>query len=265
MLWQVLLRRAPAAALARRPFQRRLSVTNCSAGRGGGPAQFERLVAALPGYIEEHGHGWVTPAYVRATNSYTMGRDAERARKLARKDKLGGADEDALVDEGLAWELNEPRWDRVRRALATFGELHSKIEWLLVSQSFVVPSEAPWHKICWGMQLGETVRNIRAREDFVKDRSERREWLDGIGFVWDEHEHRWREQVQPALLAYREVHGDTRVPVSFVVPSEAPWPEACWGMKLGKTVSDIRGKETLVKGRPERLDWLDSIGFVWRA
>jgi hypothetical protein len=46
-----------------------------------------------------------------------MGRDAERARKLARMEKLGDADEDALVDEGLAWGLNEHRWDRVCRAL----------------------------------------------------------------------------------------------------------------------------------------------------
>jgi hypothetical protein len=83
------------------------------------------------------------------------------------------------------------------------------------------------------MKLGHTVVNIRAYEVFVKDEPERREWLDSIGFVWDEHEHRWKEQVQPALLAYREVHGNLRVPVSFAVPSEAPWPEACWEMKPG--------------------------------
>jgi hypothetical protein len=57
MLRQVLLRRAPAVALARRPFQRRLSVANHSGAGKGGPAQFERLVAALPGYVEECGHG----------------------------------------------------------------------------------------------------------------------------------------------------------------------------------------------------------------
>jgi hypothetical protein len=75
--------------------------------------------------------------------------------------------------------------------LTTFGELHWKAEWLPVPKSFVVPSEAPWHKRCWGMTRGHTVVNIRAYEVFVKDEPERREWLDSIGFVWDEHEHRW--------------------------------------------------------------------------
>jgi hypothetical protein len=151
----------------------------------------------------------------------------------------------------------------VVRALTTFGELHSKAEWLPVPQSFVVPSVAPWHKMCWAMKLGETVSNIRAQEHFVKDRPERREWLDSICFVWDEHEHRWTEQVQPALLAYREVHGNLRVPESFAVPSVAPWPEVCWRMKLGQTVQVIRAEECFVKDRPERREWLDSIGFVW--
>jgi hypothetical protein len=71
------------------------------------------------------------------------------------------------------------------------------------------------------------------------------------------------KEVQPALLAYREVFGDLRVAQSFVVPSEAPWPEACREMRLGETVDTIRAREVFVKDRPERRAWLDSIGFVW--
>ena len=76
----------------------------------------------------------------------------------------------------------------------------------------VVPSEVPWHKMCWGMRLGRTVSHIRSSEGFVKDEPERRAWLDSIGFVWDELEHRWTEEVQPALLAYRLVHLAKRGP-----------------------------------------------------
>jgi hypothetical protein len=32
---------------------------------------------------------------------------------------------------------------------------------------------------------------------------------------------------------YKEVHDDLQVPKAFVVPTEAPWPEEAWGMKLG--------------------------------
>ena len=78
--------------------------------------------------------------------------------------------------------------------------------------------------------------------------------LNEIGFVWDEYERRWMEEVQPALLAYREVYGDLRVPGGFVVPSEAPWPEACWEMKLGNTVHNIRALEHFVKDMRLALD-----------
>jgi hypothetical protein len=115
------------------------------------------------------------------------------------------------------------------------------------------------------MWLGQTVSTIRSQDMFVKGKPERREWLDSRGFVWDEFEHRWTEEVQPALLTYLEEYDDLRVPTSFVVPSEEPWPEACWGVKLGYTVANIRHSEDFVKGRPERREWLDGIGFVWRA
>ena len=255
---QALLWRVPATA---RPcLQRRLSVS--SSGNSSGLAQFGRLAVALPAYIEEYGHGWVPRSYVRA-DGYTMGIDAARARTLWRRGALRDVDVQALIDKGLVEEVSEYRWDRVVRALTTFGQLHSKAGWTVVPRSFVVPSEAPWHKMCWRMNLGITVSCIRANQQFVKDEPERRAWLDSIGFVWDVLEHRWTEEVEPALLAYQEVYGDLRVPHSFVVPSEAPWPEACWRMNLGETVSRIRCSESFVKDEPERRAWLDSIGFVW--
>jgi hypothetical protein len=66
------------------------------------------------------------------------------------------------------------------------------------SYNFVVPSKAPWPEACWGMKLGQTVSNIRASEDFVKDEPERRAWLDSLGFVWDG---RGRAPHSPSTLA----------------------------------------------------------------
>jgi len=81
-----------------------------------------------------------------------------------------------------------------------------------------------------------------------------------MGFVWDDLERRW-EEVRAALLVYQEVHGDLEVPRRFVVPSEAPWPEEAWGMKLGFRVNHIRHREDYVKGFPERRVELDALGF----
>ena len=59
------------------------------------------------------------------------------------------------------------------------------------------------------------------------------------------------------------MHGDLEVPQRFVVPSEAPWAEEAWGLKLGSRVDTIRNSEHYVKHHPERRAELDALGFVW--
>ena len=61
------------------------------------------------------------------------------------------------------------------------------------------------------------------------------------------------------------MHGDLQVPYAFVVPSEAPWPEEAWGMKLGYRVRDIRHSEHFAKHQPERRAELDTLGFRWNS
>ena len=112
------------------------------------------------------------------------------------------------------------------------------------------------------MKLGYRVNHIRHREDFVKDHPERRAELDAIGFVWDDLERRW-EEVLAALQAYQQVHGDLQVPKAFVVPSEAPWAEEAWGMKLGGRVDNIRHRGDFVREDPDRRAELDALGFRW--
>ena len=63
--------------------------------------------------------------------------------------------------------------------------------------------------------------------------------------------HHWPSQVL-ALGAYRAAYGDCNVPSGFVVPSEAPWPPACWAMPLGNRVNALRSKRSYLKGRPDR-------------
>jgi hypothetical protein len=50
-----------------------------------------------------------------------------------------------------------------------------------------------------------------------------------------------------------------------VVPSEAPWPEEAWGMKLGGRVNNIRNYGNNVKDHPERRAELDAMGFRWNS
>jgi hypothetical protein len=78
------------------------------------------------------------------------------------------------------------------------------------------------------MNLGQAVHNIRAHGTYLSDdKPERKEWLDEMGFVWDDLERRW-EVAQTALTVYKEEHGNLNVPVAFVIPSSAPWAEETW-------------------------------------
>ena len=53
------------------------------------------------------------------------------------------------------------------------------------------------------------------------------------------------------------------MPKAFVVPSQAPWPEDAWGIKLGSRVDGIRSADEHVRNHPERRKLLNDMGFVW--
>jgi hypothetical protein len=76
-------------------------------------------------------------------------------------------------------------------------------------------------------------------------------------------ERQW-EVVKGALAMQKQLLGEMTVKQRFVVPSSVEWPEEAWGMKLGKTVSHIRSSNHFVDGNPERRQWLDDEGFVWK-
>jgi hypothetical protein len=78
-----------------------------------------------------------------------------------------------------------------------------------------------------------------------------------------EDDNRWEFSVVPALAAYRDAHGDLNVPHAFVVPSEEPWPEESWGLRLGLVTDGIRSRGTYTRTHPERLQQLEDMGFVF--
>jgi hypothetical protein len=183
---------------------------------------------------------------------------AKKYRLAYRYLQLPQEDFEELEELGFAWCRNEEKWEKqIVPALVTYKQVHGN---LLVPNSMVIPARKPWPKHLWGMKLGGTVRTIRSAENYVRDDSERRQWLDSIGFEWDEHKRQW-ESVQEALDTYWQEHGDLAVTFLFVVPSCNPWSEKLWGMQLGKKVSCIRSGGTSVNGHPERRQWLEDMGF----
>ena len=66
-----------------------------------------------------------------------------------------------------------------------------------------------------------------------------------------------------ALRAYHSIHGDLVIPRRFVVPKTDEYPEEWHGVDLASAVYDMRWWQKHVKNNSDRVQELNSIGFVW--
>ena len=93
---------------------------------------------------------------------------------------------------------------------------------------------------------------------------------ESSGDLPDERE--WQNMLA-ALTTYKEIYGDLLIPSVFVVPHQEPWPEGCYGLRLGGRVGSIRhlGRfvdTTGVDGNAvgsQRKEILTGMGFIWRV
>lgn len=66
-----------------------------------------------------------------------------------------------------------------------------------------------------------------------------------------------------ALRAYHSIHGDLVIPRHFVVPKTDEYPAEWHGVDLASAVYDMRWWQKHVKNNSDRVQELNSIGFVW--
>ena len=69
------------------------------------------------------------------------------------------------------------------------------------------------------------------------------------------------------LKLFNEIHGHTRVPVSYVIDptSNAKWPVEMAGIKLGQYVSRARNFKRQNKLKKRQIESLNRIGMLWYA
>jgi hypothetical protein len=119
-----------------------------------------------------------------------------------------------------------------------------------------------WH----GVDLAGTVYDMKWWQNHVKQRPDRVNELNTLGFVWERLQPEWN-LILEALAVYRGLHGNLLVPSDFAVPhNDDRWPKACWGIKLGSAVYKIRGRGDHLRDVHtswSRREQLDSMGFVW--
>lgn len=99
-------------------------------------------------------------------------------------------------------------------------------------------------------KLGRWV--VRQRELHKKSKLEpdRRQKLDGLGFVWNTNEAAWEHRYK-LLVKYAQVHGHCCVPISDPT--------------LGMWVAKMRANRRRNKLAAHRVEKLDAINFVWNT
>jgi hypothetical protein len=239
--------------------------------------QWESTQEAFETYLQEHGDlavktSFVVPScspwaeklwgmklgttvdHIRSSGTFVAGKPERKQWLEAR----GFQFETAVVDN----TENDRSWEnQVVPALLTYKKVRGDLE---VPRPFEVPPSEPWPEHLWGMKLGSMVSQIRSSEYYVRNDPERRQWLDSKGFEWDEFKRQW-EITQEAFETYLQEHGDLAVKRSFVVPSCSPWAKKLWGMALGNTVHGIRSQGNFMDGTPERKQWLEARGFLFKV
>jgi Helicase associated domain len=138
----------------------------------------------------------------------------------------------ALLDDSM-----DSRWTRL------FGQL---VEYQRQHGDCLVPSRYPEDQV-----LAKFVNHLRMRGDTLS--RDRREQLDSIGFVWDPHEAVWNTKFHE-LQRFQRQHGHCLVSSNqhnAEYPGLVNWVNM---QRISRRTMDT-----------ERIQLLDSIGFVWDA
>ena len=161
-------------------------------------------------------------------------------------------------DERPAFALPMP----VAAAAPTRRRKRPRASWSVPS---LVRGDGAWSygassEFLWGGSLTQTPSRIKAPPKATKKRRRPRQKKST-----DTETVRARpySSVIEALRAYHAIHGDLVIPRRFVVPATDEYPMEWHGVDLASTVYDMRWWQRHVKNNSDRVQELNSLGFVW--
>ena len=133
-------------------------------------------------------------------------------------------------------------WMEIYKALEVY---RCKFNHLYVDRGFVVPNnDSEWPKHIHGLKLGEEVFLIRSTLKYVKDNYQRIMLLKKLGFDFKADTNKsmgFQEKAalfESTLKTHKELYDDLDIDENFVIPSQLPWEEKYWGVKLGLIIKD---------------------------
>jgi superfamily II DNA or RNA helicase len=202
---------------------------------------FDRGVAALAEYIDEHGHARMSSGYSTASG-YRLGAWCDARRADRRRGRMA-AERVAVLDSlGFTWSPFEFDFERGVTAFAAYRKFHGHA-W--VGQGYVSED---------GHRLGAWCATQRAKRKRAKLTTEQIAAPDEVGFVWEYHVRRSSTKHVAELAGYVAVNGHARVPYNHSTPD---------GCRLGVWCTTIRRDRRAGKLSAQQISTLDELGFVW--
>ncbi|KAE8882355.1 hypothetical protein PF005_g5998 [Phytophthora fragariae] len=157
-----------------------------------------------------------------------------------------GLNADRLETFGFRYKLRDAPWQqRIAPLLSTFASLYPHE---IVPEDFVIPPKAPWTQEFWGLRLGKIIA-----------------WSSR--FVWTHKcSAEWTEREMPQNTSLAGEYGYCRVPSSFKVPSEHPWPKQMWGLRVKTYLRQMhqRGDLFIPGGLHRAMMSERTFGFVFK-
>ena len=152
---------------------------------------------------------------------------------------MDAAHERALNEIGFDWDPINNRWERMFKELREFKKQPGHVD--VAQKSREYPKLAAW--------VAKQRFDKKKKRPILETHAHH---LDKLGFTWAFSPPASWEQRIDELLAYRQTHGDCKVPQHR--------PDS---KHLGKWVNTQRTQLKRGKLSAERKAKLDSIGFVW--
>ncbi|KAG7392926.1 hypothetical protein PHYPSEUDO_013414 [Phytophthora pseudosyringae] len=230
-----------------------------------------QIIPALRVFQEQEGHLFVRQHFrvpmgdakwPRAAWGVKLGSQCQLLRRDA-DDGLSTRRKQQLDAMGFVWSDAQWKWKmQFLTAMARFRQLYGHCS---VHHTFKVPASDPcWAEVSWGYRLGHAVAKVKADLEehtmtprAMADLRELDFFDDALSFDV------WRQALLPSLELYPSLFGDTFIPEEFVVPSDAPWPERAWGMKLGYIVETINSRRLFRDEMQDDKQKLKELGYAW--
>ncbi|OWY94453.1 hypothetical protein PHMEG_00035809, partial [Phytophthora megakarya] len=192
-----------------------------------------------------------------------LGSKVHNMRNNGKRDMQRVRDKKVLDEMGFVWDCKETEWsERILPALEMYRQLKRDCR---IPYNFVVPQHDSWPRKLWNLGLGSIVNQIRHKDTYRTQVSRDSLRLKEIDFVYDFYDANWNERIFPALEAFYREHGHTRVPQTFQVPPDKSWPKNAHGLKLGRTVANIRKRGDYFDFVARSLDSLETIEFYFKV